>query len=122
MIIMKRRNLPQRSTAFPAQFARGHTENPNLKPQSSVRKPPSLHRKIFVMKQTRLLTANNGEVKPVEDILMFDDHPNSLRIIFGPPANSRSDDATRDGGSLREFILPGIAILVALTAIFLPLF
>jgi hypothetical protein len=53
---------------------------------------------------------------------MFDDHPDSLRIIFGPPANARTDDATGDGGNLREFILPGIAILVALTAIFLPLF
>jgi hypothetical protein len=74
------------------------------------------------MKQTRLLAANNDPVKSVQHILMFDDHPDSLRIIFGPPANSQADDATDNGGSLREFVLPGIAILVGLTAMFLPLF
>ena len=74
------------------------------------------------MKQTRLFAANNGPVKSVQHIVMFDDHPDSLRIIFGPPPNSQTDDATDDGGSLREFVLPGIAILVALTAMFLPLF
>lgn len=74
------------------------------------------------MKQTGLLAANNGPVKSVQHILMFDDHPDSLRIIFGPPENWETDDATDDDGSLREFILPGIAILVALSAIFLPLF
>jgi hypothetical protein len=113
---MKRRNFPQRPTAFPAQFARGHNENANLKPVLS------LHRRIFVMKQTRLLAANNGPARSVQHIVMFDDHPDSLRIIFGPPANSQTDDATDDGGSLREFLLPGIAILVGLTAMFLPLF
>jgi hypothetical protein len=74
------------------------------------------------MKQTGLLAANNGPAKAVQHIVMFDDHPDSLRIVFGPPANSQTGDATDDDGSLREFILPGIAILVALSAIFLPLF
>jgi hypothetical protein len=119
---MKRRNFPQRPTASPAQYAREHNESASLKPALFVPKPPSLHRRIFVMKQTRLLAANNGPVKSVQHIVMFDDHPDSLRIIFGPPANSRTDNAIDDGGSLREFILPGIAILVALTAMFLPLF
>jgi hypothetical protein len=119
---MKRRNFPQRPIAFLGQFARGHNENANLKPTSSVPKPASLHRNIFVMKQTHSLAANNAPVRLVEHILMFDDHPDSLRIIFGPPANPRTDHATGDDGSLREFILPGIAILVALTAMFLPLF
>jgi len=73
------------------------------------------------MKQTRLLAANNGPVKSVQHIVMFDDHPDSLRIIFGAPANSQTNDATDDDGSLR-FVLPGIAILVVLIAMFLPLF
>src|ERR1700704_6523875 len=107
---MKRRDFPQRPTAFPAQLARGHNENANLKPAPSVSEPPSLHRRIFVMKQTRLLAANNGPVKSVQHIVMFDDHPDSLRITFGPPANSQTDDAPDDDGSLR-FVLPGIAIL-----------
>jgi hypothetical protein len=74
------------------------------------------------MKQTRLLAASNGPVKSVQHIVLFDDHPDSLRIIFGPSANSQTGDATDDGSSLREFVLPGIAILVAVIAMFLPLF
>jgi hypothetical protein len=104
------------------QFIREYSESGNLNSTPSVPEPPSLNRRIFVMKQTGLFAANNGPVKSVQHILMFDDHPDSLRIIFRDPANSKSDDTTDDGGSLREFILPGIAILVGWTAMLLPLF
>ena len=104
----------------PIYFDRSYDKSGSLKSESSILGPPSLRRRIFVMKQTSLLPVTAGPATTVQHILMFDDHPDSLRIIFGPPANSRTDDD--EGSSLREFILPGIAILVALIVMFSPLF
>jgi hypothetical protein len=101
---------------------RGHSESSNLNSESSVPELPSPSKRIFVMKQTSLLPVADGPVKSVQQILLFDDHPDSLRMIFGGPANWNADDADDDGFSFREFVVPGVAILVGLIAMFLPLF
>jgi len=74
------------------------------------------------MRKTSRLPATSGSAKTVRRILIFDDDPVSLRLVFGRPANRPAFRSPEERASLREFILPGIAILVALTAMFLPLF
>jgi hypothetical protein len=106
---------------FPIHLDRGHDEASNLNSASSVAEPPSLSKRIFVMKQTGLSSVTDGPVKSVQHILLFDDHPDTLRIVFGRPANWHADDPADDRVSLREFVLPGIAILVALIASCWPL-
>jgi len=73
------------------------------------------------MKQTGHLRVTGGSVKTVRRILIFDDHPESLRLILGDSASRDARRTSRGWATLRIFILPGIAALTALTAIFWPL-
>lgn len=78
-------------------------------------------RKIFVIKKVQRLQATTAAGKKIQRILIFDDHPDSLRLILG---GSASRDTRRTSGgwaTLRVFILPGIAALTALLAMFWPL-
>jgi hypothetical protein len=74
------------------------------------------------MKKTSHLRAANGPGKIIRRILVFDDHPDSLRLILGGPANRQAYRIARDRVSFRDFILPGMAILAALFAMLWPLF
>ena len=74
------------------------------------------------MKKTSLLPGTNGKVKSIRHILVFDDHPESLRLILGTPANRSAYRPTGDRVRLKNLILPGMAIIVALLAMFWPLF
>jgi hypothetical protein len=75
-----------------------------------------------VIKQVRRLESTTGAHKNIRRILIFDDHPDSLRLILGSPANRQADRAARGRASSRHLILPGIAIIVALLGMFWPLF
>jgi hypothetical protein len=117
---MKRRNFPQRPTTFPIQFVGEHNENNNRNSVLVVRERPCLPRTIFIMRKTSCLSATNGPVKSIRRILIFDDHPDSLRLIFGPPGR-RAYHTPGDRASWQDFILPGMAILAGLIAMFWPL-
>lgn len=119
---MKRNNFPQRPTTFPTQFVREQNEHSDRNAVPSVRERPCLRRRIFVIKKTSRLPATTGPVKTIRRILIFDDHPDSLRLILGRPANRRAYRPTWDRASSRNLILPGMAILIALIAMFWPLF
>jgi len=43
-------------------------------------------RKIFVIKKTSRLRSTNGADKKIRRILIFDNHPDSLRLVFGSRA------------------------------------
>jgi hypothetical protein len=45
-------------------------------------------KRIFVIRQGTKSSAG----KNVQQILIFDDHPDSMRLVFGVPANPRVDD------------------------------
>ena len=47
--------------------------------------------KIFVIKQSRRLRSTNGADKTIRSILIFDNHPDSLRLVFGRRANPHID-------------------------------
>ncbi len=80
-------------------------------------------RKIFVIKQTgRLLTAG-GPGKKIRRILVFDDHPDSLRLVFTEVANRPVYPTPQKRAGSRQLILPGLALIVGLAAAMLwPLF
>ena len=73
------------------------------------------------MKQTGRLRVTDGSVKTVRRVLIFDDHPDSLRLILGGSANRDPRRTSRGWATLRTFILPGMAALTVLIAIFWPL-
>jgi hypothetical protein len=74
-------------------------------------------KKIFVLGRTSRLTGTNGPVKIVRRILMFDDHPDSLRLILGSSADPQPYSGSGNRDILWDFVLPGIAILVGVIAI-----
>jgi hypothetical protein len=68
------------------------------------------------MKRMSLRPATDGSIKAIRRILVFDDHPDSLRLIFGRPANQGVYPTPGAHAGLQGFILPGMAILAALIA------
>jgi hypothetical protein len=73
------------------------------------------------MRQTGRLRVTGGSIKTVRRILIFDDHPDSLRLIIGGSASRNVRRTSGGWATLRIFIPPGIAALTALIAMFWPL-
>jgi hypothetical protein len=73
------------------------------------------------MRQTGRLRVTGGSIKTVRRILIFDDHPDSLRLILGGSASRDARHTSGGWATLCIFILPGIAALTALIAMFWPL-
>lgn len=69
------------------QFVRRSSDSRNLRLARDLplnRRVSVGARKIFVVKQTSHLPATNAAAgKTVQRILIFDDHPDSLRLVFG---------------------------------------
>jgi hypothetical protein len=74
------------------------------------------------MEKISRLPATGRSAKTIRRILVFDNHPDSLRLILRRPANRPADRRPEERASLWKFIAPVVAILVALTAMLLPLF
>ena len=68
------------------------------------------------------LPATHAAGKTIRHILIFDNHPESLRVLLGQSANQYLDKPERNRDSLWDLVLPGMAILIALLALFWPLF
>jgi hypothetical protein len=117
---MKRNNSGYRAIASLARLVR-----PSPSPDSHALRFPSATRqsgvparKIFVIKQTTPLSPPTAADKKIHSILIFDDHPESLRLIFARPANCRAYRSASEIAGSRNLILPGVAILTALIATF----
>jgi hypothetical protein len=80
-------------------------------------------RKIFVIKQTRRLPATNAAAgKKMQRILIFDNHPDSLRLVCRAGAKSHGDLSVLQPVSSWELILVSILTMGALIGMFWPLF
>jgi len=95
------------------------------------RQPGIRAKKIFVIKQSsrrfdsRLgqpLPATNAARKRIQHILIFDDHPDSLRLVFGRRVNPHVHLSAPPPASLWELILVSMLTMGALVAVFWPLF
>jgi hypothetical protein len=121
---MKRKSSRRWAMPFPARLVRPMVhDHPNL-PRLSFAKGQSgpRTRKIFVIKQSRRLRSTNGADKKMRRILIFDDHPDSLRLVFGGGANPHGDLSVARPASSWDLILISILTMGALIGMFWPLF
>jgi hypothetical protein len=84
---MEGENSQDRGMPLSRQFVRRSSDSRNLRLARDLplnRRVSVGARKIFVVKQTSHLPATNAAAgKTVQRILIFDDHPDSLRLVFG---------------------------------------
>jgi hypothetical protein len=69
-----------------------------------------------------VLPARAAAGKTIRHILVFDDHPDSLRLVFGRRRRPRVDRPRPTSGGWWEPILGGLLITGALILMFLPLY
>jgi phage-related protein len=105
--------------ALPAQFVRPSADDQlNLTPDfSSNRQRRVRMKKIFVIKKTSRLPSTNTAGKKIRHILIFDNHPESLRLVFGQQADSSEPQST----SLWELVLVAALTFGAVFGMFWPL-
>jgi len=109
---------------FQAPFVRPVTDlHPDLARPAFENGQPGLRpRKIFVIKQASRLRATNTAGKQVQRILIFDDHPDSLRLVFGRRANPQIDLSVPPRTLPWELVLISMLTMGALIGMFWPLF
>jgi len=109
--------------ALPTSFVRRITEGQlNLAQTSSGDRQRARTRKIFIIKKTSRLPSTNAAGKKIRCILIFDNHPDSLRLVFGERANPYVDLSVPQRVSSWELVLVSILIMSALFGMFWPLF
>jgi hypothetical protein len=100
------------------QYRRPASHEPFVRPSAvdqpgAVRLRPGQRRKIFIVKETIRL---RGTLKKAQRILIFDNHPDSLRLVSGD-RDSREVDLSESGQfSAWERIIVSMAALVALAS------
>lgn len=116
---MKRKDFRHRPISSP--FVRP-TTGPSLFRLSAASEKPGRTRRIFVIKQARRLASTNGRQKKLRRILIFDDHPDTLRLVFGRDASLHDDLSVSPRATSWDLILVSILATVAFLGMFWPLF
>jgi hypothetical protein len=120
---MKRTSFRKRVMMFPTQIVRPDVDRQaNFAQSSSGSRQPSRRRKIFVIKQTTRLPSTNGAGRKIRRVLIFDNHPDSLRLAWAERANPGVDLSVPQRVTPWTLVLISILILVALIGMFWPLF
>ena len=130
---MKRKSFQHRQISFPAPFVRPIANHqPNLARPFPVSRPPGIRaKKIFVIKESsrrfdsrsgQPLAAPNAARKRIQRILIFDDHPDSLRLVLGRRVNPQAHLSAPPPAGPWEVILVSMLTMGALVAMFWPLF
>src|SRR5260370_5036499 len=120
---MKRERRHYRGMALPTSFVRRITEGQlNLPQTSSGDRQRVRTRKIFIIKKTSRLPSTNAAGKKIRRILIFDNHPDSLRLVFGERANPYVDLSVPQRVSSWELVLVSILIIIASFGMFWRLF
>jgi hypothetical protein len=120
---MKREWAQNREMALPTSFVR-----PEIGDQLNVTRTFSLpgqrrdrRRKTFVVKKTGRLLSANGPDKKVREILIFDNHPDTIRLISRTRPDPYVDLTRSPRVSSKELIIVCLLIVVGLIAMFWPL-
>ncbi len=109
--------------ALPTLFVRRITEGQlNLAQTSSGDRQRSRTRKIFIIKKTSRLPSTNAAGKKIRRILIFDNHPDSLRLLFGERTNPYVDLSVPQRVSSWQLIVVSILTMSALFGMVWPLF
>src|SRR2546423_2071193 len=121
---MKKRSSRHRARTFNAPLLRLPAED---RLASSFRfhslgRPGIGAKRFFIIKRaTQLPPTNSAESRTVQHVLIFDDHPESLHLVFGS-ATPEIDLSRPPRASLWSLILLSILVMGLLTAILWPLF
>jgi len=122
---MKRKNSGYRAMAFPERLVRAaedHSSNLFRFPSAS-KKRGVRAKKIFVFRQISSLPSSNAaRSKQIQRIVIFDDHPASLHLVFGLRANPQVDLSAWQRVSSWVIILACVLIMGALIGMFWPIF
>jgi hypothetical protein len=110
--------------AFPAPLVGpGIHHQPGLARLASTNGQRGLHTKrIVVITQSQRLPSTDGADKKIQRLLIFDNHPDSLRLIFGRGNPSDAHSTDPPAMTWLEFGLPCVIAVTLLAAIFWPLF
>ena len=109
--------------ALPTSFVRRIIEGQlNLALTSSGDRQRGRTRKIFIIKQTSRLPSTNAAGSKIRRILIFDNHPDSLRLVFGERANPYVNLSVPQRVSSWELVFVSILTMSALFGMFWPLF
>jgi hypothetical protein len=122
---MKGERPYNRRTAAMLPFVRpGGEPNPNLAWDfSATREKLRRKKKLFVIKQTDRLPSTNARGRKIRRILIFDNHPDSLRLVFDRhPRGLDVDLPMPRRVSWLEVILVSVAAGAGLVGILWPLF
>ena len=107
---------------MPTLFVRRITEGQLNLAQTSGDRQRSRTSKIFIIKKTSRLPSTNAAGKKIRRILIFDNHPDSLRLLFGERTNPHVDLSVPQRVSSWELIVVSILTMSALFGMVWPLF
>lgn len=120
---MKRKDSRYRALPSLARFVRPITDLQDLARLASTNGQPGLRsRRIFVVKQVKRLKPTTGTRKKIRRILIFDNHPDSLRLVFGHRTNQHVHLSAPPRASSRDAVLVSLLALGLLILMFWPLF
>src|ERR1700674_14854 len=117
---MKREWPHYRETASPASFVRPSAED-LARTFSLPGQRRGRARKILVIKKTSRLWSTTGADKKIRRILIFDNHPESLRLIYGRRSNPDVDLSVPQRVSSWELIIVCFVTVVGLIGMFWPI-
>jgi hypothetical protein len=116
---MKRKSSRYRRIAFPAPFVRPIEDR---QPTSSPTEEPRRQgRKIFIITQVRRSATPTAAGGKTQRVLVFDNHPDSLRLLFGRLPDRHVDLSKPQRVSSWELILVSILTMSALIGMFWPI-
>gem|GEM_PF-1984811 len=109
---------------LPVSFVRPNADNQfNAAPDFSVtRQQHGQRRKIFVIKQTSRLPTTYGKGKKIRRILIFDNHPDSLRLVYGRRPHPYADLSRPRRVGFWELVIASILMIAGLVGMFWPVF
>src|SRR6267378_4748735 len=117
---MKKRSSHHRARTFNAPLLRLPAEDRlanSFRLLSLDRRLGTGTKRFFIIKQAmQLPPTNSAGSRTVQHVLIFDDHPESLRLVFGGAA-AQVDLSRLPGASSRHLVLLSILIMGLLSAI-----
>src|ERR1700730_8951325 len=114
---MKREWPPYRGMASPAPFVRPSAED-QFEYSARTGQQRRRTKKIFVIKNTTRLRSTSAADKKIRRILIFDSHPESLRLVFGHRQHRGVDLSQSKRVCSWELILVSVLAVAGLVAMF----
>jgi hypothetical protein len=117
---MKRKSFGARQIQFQAPLVGtiAARESKVARTSSGIGQPGLRRKRLFIIKQVR----RSGTDKKIRRVLIFDNHPDSLRLVFEGGAISHHELPKSRHVSSWELIIVSILIIGGLVGMFWPLF